>query len=505
MSFIDNYRKQQIAGQEGWAKLPGVLSQYLQGIYAGGNPIFDPSPSYPPAANFAIEMLGYQNPFKTIRAAGNKLNETGLPQSLSDSLTQFKDTSMQELDWIKEMFLTPEELTAQKQAAAEQAKTGAAAPAKPVSPDARVRQAEALAARPAVVDLFSTGMPEVPMPPKAVPFQNPRLPQMAPMPMPPELATPNYSKFDEYMRSAMPQLTGPEGNKWDDVGIGLAQAAANWDPRTGWGGLLAGGFGGAAAGLRNFKQEKKDAEKAYRDEMRRWNATMADVEARRAGETADVKNKNAQNKFEYEAGATKQANLSLIEQHKIDAENMRMLHEANQENAKSLYAYELARIEREAPQIMDTNKEGVLWSEVKDGNRVVRYQSFGTAVSKDKDLEKIKKELGPDAYDLALFNRYSESKDSLGIMKQMATSAVDGGYAAEAFGADVYNQAVEAVMEDQTLGQPGSKEYAEKFSQAVANRLLRYVNLTDKEQLNRLAMNGNNFARYFMGAADGSY
>jgi hypothetical protein len=181
--------------------------------------------------------------------------------------------------------------------------------------------------------------------------------------------------------------------------------------------------------------------------------------------------------------------------------NLRNVHEANIQNSAQFHATALAEWQNTQPQIQDVSKDGALVSQVKNGKRTISWQKFSNA-KEPVHLNKIKEAYGEQSptYQMSLFHDLVESKDTLGLMRQIAQDSLKGGYASEVLGADVVEQAKEEAMESLTA-MPSDKDYSEKLEQAIANKLIRHVNLSDKEMLQRLQLNGNVFGTYLLGGS----
>lgn len=495
---------------QGVAQRRAGVSDFFNRLIAGARGKTDfTSEQYPPSVNFLLKGL-------------QKFNAGVTGNPWIDKVTGGA------WDWA----FTPEVEQNKQQAAA-----AAGAPAQPFIDIEKLRRPMApVGDKP--ITMFEMPVPNMPQPPIDSPFQMSESPQLQPfvqaqppmpsMPAPPvEQVGPDYSEFNSWMDKAQPVKSDVDWEKQKrlEAFAGLSHGAANWDPRRGWGGLLAGSFDGVAQGVLDNRKNELNANDEFTKEMQRFASVRAQQSLAKAGDRADLTNSNADRRTNYENDVVSRRdkyktdlfnnesgnaqrrntaeNTNLANNYEVTQKNLAAVHESNVVNGQNRYKAAVEKAQRESPQIESITKDGAVVVTTEGGKRILKYQPFKTSAGSE-DLKKIETRYGKDSgvYKMHKAKDMLESGDDISLAKSMVEEAVQNGYAKGVFG-DAFEAAREEV-EQNMLTQPGSKEYPAEFARMMTGALIRHMDLANPELIKAFAANGNIEARYLLsGEEDG--
>lgn len=427
------------------------------------------SPNYPPAVNFGLSGIDWTKrqltrPVEQVKGAGKSIFDFMFTPENQQNLGQAAPAPQPQIDLTQ--FRRPD--------------VGSAVGGDPST------------------SLFSMDAPSMPAPPQITPFLRSLPPQLTGAPPPPEQAAPDYSDFNTWIGQATPQEAQVDWKKQRlrNMFLGLSQGAAGWDPRTGLGGLVAAAGASGGAGIMRAREQEMAANDEYVKAMQDYARTRAQLALGMAKDEAGRKDTNASRKYNWEVGETNVRNTNTQNQFELEQANLKAVHEASLINAENMWKYVQQETERNSPKIVSATKDGVVVSRMEKGKQVLEHKSFGkTEGAHLKDLAEI---YGEDStqYKMAVAHDRLASGDYITVMKDIAKDAVEGGYAQQVF-PDKYEEAKTAVMSE-IGGDVGSKDYAERYNEAMARYLLQQVNMADPAMMEKFAGFGNTTAQYLL-------
>lgn len=350
---------------------------------------------------------------------------------------------------------------------------------------------------------LSFDVPSPPQMPLEQVQQYPAPPEPAAAPQPPQITPPDYSAYEKYMQQGMPTADPRDWKKYriNQALLGLALGAQRWDPRSGWGGLLAGAEVGAGAQAMAAREEEMAKQDEFTKAMRDWSL-------RRAAGAMDIANtkarygaQNQENQYNWQVGETNRQNKYAEDVYENTRKNIDRVQAGAIDNAKITYDNAVAEYERGMPKIQPSG-DGVIITQTKDGKTTMKYQKLkNTAVMGSPEMQRLVKTFGEDS---AIVKQHKwgaifESKDQFSAMDELARETIAGGYGKEVFGEN-YDVANEAVKQ-QLVGlgvTPGDPNYPKEWNRLMVQHLMPNVDITNKEMLNSMYKHGNMGAAFLL-------